>query len=168
MAMQFRRYEDAQVYIFDKGNSARAPVLAMEGAHHDLGLDGSLAFQPLRHIDDAAERSWAADWVISLLEHEAVAVTPEIKETVWSALTSLASVPVAERTLTGLSVLLQSNALKSALQGYTLEGPFGRLLDAAEDRLSLSDVQCFETEGLLHHSRVVLPVLSHPSRSVSG
>jgi len=80
---------------------------------------------------------------------------------VWSALTSLASAPAGERTLTGLSVLLQSNALKSALQGYTLEGPFGRLLDAAEDRLALANVQCFETEGLLHHARVVLPVLTY-------
>ena len=48
MAMQFRRYPDSQIYIFDKGNSARAAVLAMGGAHHELGSDGSLAFQPLR------------------------------------------------------------------------------------------------------------------------
>jgi len=161
LAMQFRRYAGSQVYFFDKGNSARAAVLSMEGSHHDLGLDGGLAFQPLREIDNAAERSWAADWVVSLLEHEAVVITPEIKETVWSALTSLASAPIEERTLTGLSLLLQSNALKSALQGYTLEGPFGRLLDAAEDKLALADVQCFETEGLLHHTRVVLPVLTY-------
>ena len=161
MAMQFRRYPDAQVYIFDKGNSARAAVLGMGGSHHDLGLDGGLAFQPLRDIDNSSERSWAADWVLSLLEHEAVVLTPEIKEMVWSALTSLASAPPQERTLTGLSVLLQSNALKSALQSYTLEGPFGRLLDAAEDRLALADVQCFETEGLLHQARVVLPVLTY-------
>lgn len=161
IAMQFRRYAGSQVYIFDKGNSARAAVLAMQGSHHDLGLDGGLAFQPLRQIDNPAERSWAADWVVSLLEHEAVAVTPELKETVWSALTSLASAPVEERTMTGLSLLLQSNALKSALQGYTLEGPFGKLLDAAEDKLALAEVQCFETEGLLHHARVVLPVLTY-------
>jgi type IV secretion system protein VirB4 len=161
MAMQFRRYAESQVYIFDKGNSARAAVLGMGGSHHDLGLDGGLAFQPLRDIDNPSERSWAADWVLSLLEHESVALTPEIKETVWSALTSLATAPVQERTLTGLSVLLQSNALKSALQGYTLEGPFGSLLDAAEDRLALADVQCFETEGLLHQARVVLPVLTY-------
>ena len=161
MAMQFRRYPDSQVYIFDKGNSARAAILAMDGSHHDLGLDGGLAFQPLRDIDNASERSWAADWVLSLLEHEAVILTPEIKEIVWSALTSLSSAPVQERTLTGLSVLLQSNALKSALQSYTLEGPFGRLLDAAEDKLALADVQCFETEGLLHQARVVLPVLMY-------
>jgi type IV secretory pathway VirB4 component len=38
--------------------------------------------------------------------------------------------PVSERTLAGLSVLLQSNALKQALQPYCLGGPFGQLLTA--------------------------------------
>ncbi len=161
MALQFRRYGGAQVTVFDKGNSARAAILAMSGAHHQLGSDGSLAFQPLRAVDEAAERSWGAEWVVSLLAHEKIAVTPEIKETVWSALTSLGSAPRAERTLTGLSVLLQSNALKSALMPYTLDGPFGRLLDAADDRLALSDVQCFETETLMHETGAVMPVLTY-------
>jgi type IV secretion system protein VirB4 len=161
MAMQFRRYDGAQVYVFDKGNSARAAILAMGGAHHELGSDGALAFQPLIGIDDPTERSWAAEWIGALLDHEKIALTPEVKETLWSALTSLASAPPAERTLTGLSVLLQSNALKSALLTYTLEGPFGRLLDAAEDHLALADVQCFETENLLHQASVVLPVLTY-------
>jgi type IV secretion/conjugal transfer VirB4 family ATPase len=161
MALQFRRYPDSQVYLFDKGNSARAAILAMNGAHHELGSSGTLAFQPLRGIDDAGERSWAAEWIAMLLDHEKVCVTPEVKETLWLALTSLASAPPSERTLTGLSVLLQSNALKSALLSYTLEGPFGQLLDAAEDRLALADVQCFETEGLMHETSVVLPVLTY-------
>lgn len=161
MTLQFRRYRNSQVYIFDKGNSARAAVLAMDGAHHALGSDGSLAFQPLLGIDDPAERSWAAEWIAALFHHEKVAITPEVKETLWSALTSLASAPAAERTLTGLSVLLQSNALKSALLNYTLEGPFGRLLDAAEDHLALADVQCFETESLMHEESVVLPTLTY-------
>src|SRR5208282_4773085 len=108
-----------------------------------------------------AERSWAAEWITALLAHEKVAVTPEVKETVWSALGSLASAPRGERTLTGLSVLLQSNALKAAVMPYTLDGPFGRLLDAAEDSLAIADVQCFETETLMHEAGVVLPVLTY-------
>src|SRR3546814_10662820 len=44
---------------------------------------------------------------------------------------------------------------------YTLDGPFGRLLDAAENRLKLADVQCFETEELMHEAGVVLPVLTY-------
>jgi type IV secretory pathway VirB4 component len=133
----------------------------MGGAHHELGSDGTLAFQPLVMIDHPAERSWAAEWIGTLLAHEKVPVTPEVKEAVWSALTSLASAPAAERTLTGLSLLLQSNALRSGLMSYTLEGPFGRLLDAAEDSLALKDVQCFETESLMHEASVVLPVLTY-------
>src|SRR3546814_13015950 len=89
-----------------------------------------------------AERTWAAEWVASLLAHEKVDVTPEVKEALWSALTSLASAPSEERTLTGLSVLLQSNALKAALLPYTLEGPFGRLLDAADNKIG--SVSCRE------------------------
>jgi type IV secretion system protein VirB4 len=163
MAMQFRRYAGARVTIFDKGWSARAAVLAMGGAHHALGAGTgeALAFQPLRRIDEAAQRSWAVDWLAGLLAHEKVEVTPEVKDALWSALLSLASAPPAERTLTGLSLLLQSNALKSALQPYTLEGPFGALLDASEDGLELSDVQCFETEALMGQASAVLPVLTY-------
>jgi type IV secretion system protein VirB4 len=172
LALQFRRYPDSQVYIFDKGFSARAAVLAMGGAHHALGLGGdsghaddeggpAISFQPLRHIDNASERAWAAEWIAALLAHEKVPVTPEVKEAVWSALTNLATAPLAERTLTGLSLLLQSIALRSALSPYTLEGPFGRLLDAAEDDLAIADVQCFETEALIGQAGVVAPVLTY-------
>ena len=174
LALQFRRYEQSQIFMFDKGFSARAAVLAMGGAHHAMGggdsADGDgterLAFQPLRHIDRDETRAWAMDWLAGLLAHEKVTVTPEVKEALWSALISLASAPADERTLTGLSLLLQSNALKSALLPYTLEGPFGRLLDAVEDteqaaNLNRSNVQCFETEGLMATPSVVAPVLTY-------
>ena len=165
ISLQFRRYPGAQVYIFDKGFSARAAVLAMGGAHHalgaDIGTDDALAFQPLLRIDEPAERGWAAEWIAALLDAERVAVTPEVKDAVWSALGSLASAPPAERTMTGLALLLQSNALRTAIQPYTLDGPHGRLLDASESALAFTDVQCFETEALLGQSSVVAPVLTY-------
>lgn len=165
LALQFRRYQHAQITIFDKGFSSRAAVLAMGGAHHALGsgeeTSEALAFQPLRNIDRMDECSWAAEWVASLLAHENVVITPEVKDALWSALLSLACAPPEERTLTGLSLLLQSNALKSALTTYTLDGPFGHLLDADENSLALGDIQCFETEALMGQAGVVLPVLTY-------
>ena len=165
IALQFRRYPDAQIYIFDKGLSARAAVLAMGGVHHALGVgmaDGEgLAFQPLRDIDGADERAWAADWITALLAAENVVISPAVKEAVWSALSSLASAPADERTMTGLALLLQSNALRSALQPFTLDGPHGRLLDASESGLAFADVQCFETDALLGQPGVVAPVLTY-------
>jgi len=155
MALQFRRYPQSQVFAFDFGGSIRVAALAMGGDWHDLG--GALtedalepvALQPLAAIDDPAERTWAAEWEHAILAREGVTVTPEAKEHVWTALTSLASAPGAERTLTGLSVLLQSGVLKRALQPYCLGGPYGRLLDAEAERLGGADVQAFETEGLI-------------------
>jgi len=155
MALQFRRYLQCQVFAFDFGGSIRAAALAMGGDWHDLGgalADDPLApvaLQPLAALDDAAERTWAAEWVAAMLTREGVTVSPEAKEHVWTALTSLASAPVAERTLTGLCVLLQSGALKRALQPYCLGGPYGRLLDAEAEHLGGADVQAFETEGLI-------------------
>jgi type IV secretion system protein VirB4 len=108
-----------------------------------------VALAPLCAIDDPAERAWAAEWLAAILDREGVTVTPDAKEHVWSALTSLASAPVNERTLTGLTVLLQSAALKQALKPYCLGGAWGRLLDAEAERIGASDVQAYETEGLI-------------------
>ena len=161
IASQFRRYPGARVTVFDKGGSARAAVLGMGGDWYDLGAEGDLAFQPLANIDLTAERSFAQGWVQGLLAHEGITVEPHVKDAVWSALSNLAAAPVAERTLTGLTTLLQVTALRQALQPYTLEGPYGRLLDADEDRLSLGAVQCFEMEELMREVGAVVPVLTY-------
>lgn len=153
MALQFRRYQDAQVFAFDFGGSIRSATLGMGGNWHDVGgllsEDEPVALQPLALIDDATERAWATQWVANILAREGVTIDPEAKDHLWSALTSLASAPQPERTLTGLSVLLQSQPLKRALEPYTLAGPWGRLLDAEQERLGEVDVQAFETEGLI-------------------
>jgi type IV secretion/conjugal transfer VirB4 family ATPase len=169
MALQFRRYPDSQVFAFDFGGSIRTAALAMGGDWHDLGgalsddASEPVALQPLSRIDDAAERAWAAEWIANILKRETIVVTPEAKDHLWSALTSLASAPVRERTLTGLSVLLQSQTLKRAMQPYCLGGPFGRLLDAEAERLGEAEVQAFETEGLIGTSAApaVLAYLFH-------
>ena len=178
MILQFRRYPRAQVYIFDKGLSARAAVLACGGAHHALGLGAGegiaddignaasgaragLAFQPLRAIDGPAQRAWAAEWIAALLVQENLTVTPGVKDQVWSALTSLASAPADERTMTGFTLLLQSTDLRAALSPYTIEGPYGALLDAVESDMRFLDIQCFETEALMASKGVVAPVLSY-------
>ena len=155
MALQFRRYAKNQVFAFDFGGSIRAAALAMDGDWHDLGgalsesQSAPVALQPLARLDDAGERGWASEWIAAILQREKVEVTSEAKDHLWSALTSLASAPAAERTMTGLSVLLQSASLKRALQPYCLGGPFGRLLDAEAERLGEASVQVFETEGLI-------------------
>jgi len=154
MALQFRRYQDAQVFAFDFGGSIRCATIACGGDWQDLGLallddEAAVQLQPLARIDDPAERAWAQDWLAGLLAREGVSVDPVARDHLWSAQTSLASAPQDERTLTGLSVLLQSTELKRALAPFCLGGPFGRLLDAEGEALGTADMQAFETEGLI-------------------
>ncbi|RIA46764.1 type IV secretion system protein VirB4 [Hephaestia caeni] len=171
MAMQFRRYAGARVFAFDFGGSIRAATIAMGGDWQDLGsaLHGSecpqhatgedvassgtssasVALQPLARIDDHGERAWATEWLSAILVGEGILIDPQVKDHLWSALTSLASAPAQERTLTGLSVLLQDQMLKQALAPYCIGGPWGHLLDAEAERLGEADVQAFETEGLV-------------------
>jgi type IV secretion system protein VirB4 len=124
-------------------------------------MDGEIAFQPLARIDREGYRTWAAEWIEGRLLHEGVAVGPDEKAAIWSALGSLAGAPVEQRTMTGLSVLLQSNALRQALAPYVLGGAHGKLLDADSDRLGSGSVQCFEMEELMHSKAAVMAVLGY-------
>ena len=154
MALQFRRYAGAQIFAFDFGGSIRCATVACGGDWQDLAGalsddEAAVQLQPLRNIDDIGERAWAQDWLSGLIAREGVTIDPVARDHLWSALTSLASAPVAERTLTGLSVLLQSTELKQALTPFCLGGPFGRLLDAETEELGTANFQAFETEGLI-------------------
>ncbi len=161
MAMQWRRYENAQVFVFDKGRSARASTLAMNGAHVDLGGTDRPDLQPLKDVDQEWVASFAADWLVGLAIREGLNVTPEHKAAIWEALQSLASAPKAERTLTGLCLLLQDDEVRSALHPYTLEGPHGRLLDGDSDTLELQDICCFEMDTLMASPAAAEAVLTY-------
>jgi|CXWL01.1.fsa_nt_gi type IV secretion system protein VirB4 len=161
LALQWRRYRQAQVFIFDKGGSARAAVRAMGGEAIDLGASDAPAFQPLARIDDAHERSIALDWVMGLLAQEEAATSPELKEKIWAALTSLGTAPPSQRHLTGLRLLVQDAHAQAALLPYTQDGAHGAIFDGAEERLQLSDILLFEMEEIMGRPKAAAPALLH-------
>jgi len=171
MALQFRRYKNAQVFVFDKGGSFLATTVGVGGGYYELGINASsLAFQPLAFIDQEAEAVWAAEWILGLLSNEKVEITPEVKQAVWEGITALAQVPQTQRTITGICALIQNSTLRQALNNYTLNGPFGHLLDADQDQyvdalqhnIGVGGLwQCYEMEDLMATPSVVAPVLSY-------
>ncbi|WP_084399883.1 conjugal transfer protein TrbE [Henriciella aquimarina] len=161
LALQWRRYETAQVFVFDKGRSARAATLAMGGAHVDLGGASAPSLQPLQTIDTPEGATFAADWLAGLCTREGVAITPDLKARLWEGLQALSTAPAAERTITGLTLLLQDDQLRSALHPFTLEGPHGRLLDADHESLTLADTVCFEMETLMQSPAAAAPIITY-------
>ena len=154
LAMQWLRYPNAQVVIFDKDRSARAATLAVRGAYYDPGNERApVAFQPLAAIDDRAERLWATRFVLNLFIAQRVAETPELKARVAKELAGLAQAPRPQRTLSVLAGLLGPQ-LGAVLLPYTFVdrdpgGRFGQVFDAKRDDLTDNAWQLFEMGSLM-------------------
>ncbi len=162
LALQWLRYDNGQVFIFDKGRSSRAATLGVGGEFYDLQMAKSgVSFQPLSDVDDENERGWARDWLCELLRQEGVEVGPEVKDSLWRALSRLGERPRGERTLTALNILVQNQKIRQALKQYTQAGPYGGLFDDDHESLSLSNWVALEMEQLMETPAVVPAVLSY-------
>jgi len=167
LALQWLRYPEAQVFYFDKGASSRATTLLVGGQFFVLGGDHrDLAFQPLAAIDTPDDRAWAQEWVQDLVAAEGVAITPPVKEEIWTGLRNLAEGPRDQRTLTLLAATVQDQAVKAALGPYNLSGPYGHLLDAQEDALPPAVWQTFEMGELMASRSALVPVLTYIFRTL--
>ncbi len=161
LALQWFRYRQARVVVFDKGRSARAAVLAAGGRWHPLQPGGAFTLQPLARIEDDGERAWASEWLADAVRLAGLEPTPRVREEVWAALGALAQAPVSQRTLTVFSALIQDKAVAAALEPLTLKGPHGALIDgvAVKDD-TLAAFECFELERLMATPSAVAPVLA--------
>lgn len=173
LASQMRRYEGMTIYAFDKGLSMypmaaaiRAKTHGKSGLHFNVaGDDSKLAFCPLQYLESKADRTWAMEWIDTVLALNGLNTTPaqrnEIGLAIWSMHTSGA------RTMSEFVLTIQDESIREALKQYTIEGSMGHLLDAAEDGLTLSDFTVFEIESLMNlGEKYALPVLLYLFRRI--
>jgi type IV secretion system protein VirB4 len=167
LALQWLRYPDAQVFFFDKGASSRATTLLAGGDFYFLGgAESRLAFQPLADLDTPDAITWAQAWVEDIVVASGISLSPKIREEIWGGLRNLAAGPVAQRTLTILHAKVQDLAVKGALKPFTLDGPYGHLLDAAENAFSANRWQTFEMNELMASKAALAPVLTYIFRNL--
>jgi type IV secretion system protein VirB4 len=172
MLAQWRRYPDAQVFLFDVGGSGYLLAEAVGGTHYNLAGDqaGGLRLQPLACIDRDSERMWASSWLETLLDLTGVTVTPEQRTELGRALRILAQDPVAMRTLSNLRIQVQDAEIRDALREFCRGGTYGHLLDGATDSIAgatESTYQVFELSRIRElHPSVFIPILLYLFRVV--
>lgn len=160
LALQWGRYDGGRVVFFDKGRSARAATLAANGVWRSLEPGSSRALQPLARIDQEAERAWAAEWLEDLAASTGLAVPPERREAIWTALAALGQAPAGQRTLSVFCALVQDRELSAALAPFTLTGPYGALLDGDCEALTPGAFDTFELESLMASRGALAPTLT--------
>ncbi|MEQ9637849.1 MAG: conjugal transfer protein TrbE [Devosia marina] len=165
IAAQFRRYQAAQLFAFDKGRSMLPLTLAVGGDHYDVGEGEGLTFCPLSSLDDAGDRAWAAEWLETLIALQGVKITPDHRNAISRQLGLMAQ--SERRSLSDFVSGVQLREIKDALLHYTVDGPMGHLLDAEQDGLTLSIFQTFEIEALMNMGeRNLVPVLLYLFRRI--
>lgn len=166
IAAQIRRYRGMSMYVFDKGMSMYPLAKAAGGKHFTIAADEEkLAFCPLQFLESRSDRAWAMEWIDALLALNGLATTPNQRNEVGLAITSMHD--NGAKTLSEFYTTIQDEAVREALKIYTIEGGMGHLLDAEEDGLSLTDFTVFEIEELMNlGDKYALPVLLYLFRRI--
>jgi type IV secretion system protein VirB4 len=183
IAAQFRRYEGAQIFAFDKGRSLMPLTLAAGGDHYEIGGDTTanraggtergkagearpaLAFCPLGELETDADKAWATDWLEMLVALQGVTIAPDHRNAIARQVSLMAEAP--GRSLSDFVSGVQMREIKDALHAYTVDGPMGHLMDAVEDGLTFQSFQTFEIEELMNMGeRSLVAVLTYLFRRI--
>jgi type IV secretion system protein VirB4 len=156
---QFFRYENAQVFCFEKGGSMLPLVRALMGNHFDLCREQRVEMCPLSFAADT-DGSFlkALQWLETIITLQNVTLTPTQRTRLTEALQRL--VRSRSYSLHDLRMELQDVELREALSFYVGDGPAASLLDGEKNTIEFGNFQVFELESLMALGEgVVLPVL---------
>ena len=175
IAAQFPKYQDAQIFAFDKGLSMYAITVGMGGNHFEIGVedpdsDEGLAehvLMPLADLETAADISWACGWVEQCLLLNGVSVDYRVRNKISAAIRLMKNSPPDTRTLTELVQNIQDPTLREAMSFYTIDGDAGYILDGNHETAVFSRVNCFEMGELMSMEKtVILPTILYLFRKI--
>ena len=169
LCAQWLRYKNAQVVIFDKGQSLRALTMGVGGYWRELSPDHE-GFQPIASLAPAdqalseEDKLWLSDWVASLyqLNENRKPDSTMLKEI--SAGCNILAEPNNGRTMMDLFTAIQNEDLQNVLNAsYVNQGRFARMFDDANDSITSYDhrFMCYEIDNLISMAaEATLPILS--------
>jgi type IV secretion system protein VirB4 len=169
---QFFKYPGARVIVFDKGRSARQPCMACGGLYYECASDSEngVVFQPLRDIETRRDKTFAAEFIETLLIMQKLEVTPVMGKAVMDAVLLMEEIPKESRTLTTFAQNCNyidektgRNTIREFIQPYLLTGQYGKIFDNSASELSDdTDYLVIEMEYLMNlGAAAVAPALMY-------
>lgn len=169
MMIQFLKYINSKVIVFDLGGSARKMTMAVEGQYYEPGV--GLGFQPLRELENEEDILWAFSFIELLYDVQEYKLSPKQKADITHVLKMMVKDNKESRTISRFSSLLEKE-LQDVLSPYIIgKGPYGEILDCHSDECDIdSHWTMFEMDPLLKLSgkkdQIVAPVLFYIFRKL--
>ena len=168
IAQWLLRYNDGQVFCFDKKASVETLCHATHGKYFSFGGPGDqLRLCPLEHLDTPNDKAQALQWLSMICEANGLPIDAQLSNFLDEKLQRFAQ-SNRRRSLTHFQSLVANRKIQDALQFYTVgSASSGGILDGEFDGLSLQDTRfcVFEMEHLLRMDpkimAAVLPYLFH-------
>jgi len=159
LALNFLRYANSRVHIFDIGHSHQIPCLAADGTHYLFGETSTNALQPLRHIDQKSDRLWALNWLEIICDLAGDLPDAEGRLALAETLALLGQSPPEHRTISAYHLLLPER-LKTIIAPYIEDGPYGQLFDGDTAAALSKRMQVYELGNVLDlGDSVMVPLL---------
>lgn len=164
LEIQFLRYKNAQIFIFDKDKSSYHLTKEVGGTFYEPSSEGegSIVFQPFDIEDDEFSISWASGWVVEVLILNNFVPTPRQEEEITTVIKSLVDLPRDHRTISTFIVLCQIPEVKEIFTKYSRRGRFGYIFDGDNATMDDNFWLTFEMDKLVKlGDDVLLPALSY-------
>lgn len=146
---KWTQYDPSRVIIFDKDWSCRIPTLLMGGQHLDLGRE-RVRVNPLLELENDNDRTWAAQWVESLIASKGYRVTSDDTKHIWMAIDGVSRLPIGTRKLASIAFQLPRH-LGIELEPWINDGPLASYFDHKDDDFTLSDHTAMEMGEIMQH-----------------
>lgn len=151
------KYPNSRVLICDTEMSALVNCWVHGGDWTDLGGSG-VGVQPLRHVDEAEQFSWAYSWLIEALREEGVTIenTPTLSDALTDGMKHIAAIrDPNERTLTRLQAYCSMDMRIARAIGHYCkgQGPYGEQYDGVVSSYGASRFVCIEIFKITRQQR---------------
>ena len=153
------RYEDMQVFAFDKGGSFMAQCLALDGTLINLEGD-SISLCPLENLDDEISLGRAFNFILSLFAEINHPLSSADKNNLMETLKIMRDTRSIHRTLSEYIRILNSEKLMEALSIFTREQNVTSLLDGEHNPILDKKLCVFECERFFEdRNHLIYPTL---------
>lgn len=158
LANQFLKYENAQIFFFDKDKSSKVLTECSQGIFYDLG-DSEFSFQIMEKITDIKYREFVKEWLLNILDIENYKYDHEVKNELFKMVDLFAQTGDKERTFSNFLNSI-NNDLARVFEMYA-KGNYRHYFNKGVEIEKNSQFYTFEMGNIMENEKISTLILDY-------